>query len=192
MTRPRTWTLLLAVLLACGTALAQPDDGGKRIWIGPPARFGPGTTRNSYPSMGINRFDPYVWPSLREALTQYGFCGKKIGPTGAGNIYASVLGPGTAASRPPALPAVLILRVPADAAVVIGGQATAQRGELRRFVTPPLEGGRPVAYEVEARWREGGREVRRRQVIHLAPGNRSTVDFLAEEQLGPPRKLGEP
>lgn len=192
MTRVLTWGLLLTLLLASRTSRAQVPDEGKHIWIGPPARFGPGTTRNSYPSMGINRFDPYVWPSLREALTQYGFCGKKIGPAGAGNIYASVLKPPGTASPPPALPAVLIVHVPADAALVIGGHATVQRGELRRFVTPPLAGGQPLAYEIEARWREGRREMRRTQVIQLAPGERSTVDFLPEEQLGPPRKLGNP
>jgi uncharacterized protein (TIGR03000 family) len=94
----------------------------------------------------------------------------------------------------PATAALLRVRVPADAEVWISDEPTRQRGELRRFVTPPLEAGRNQGYTVRARWTEGGRPVERTEVVRVHPGDRLMVDFLsppedAPASLGVPRKL---
>lgn len=95
---------LSGVLLAAlaSTAAAQAPDG-RRIWIGPPARIGPHTTNNGLPSQGINRYMDYSWPSLREALAQYGFCGKRIGPA-AVPLTVPPRPPGWGPPPPPAPP----------------------------------------------------------------------------------------
>ncbi len=78
--------------------------------------------------------------------------------------------------------AVLRVRVPADAKVWVSGAATTQRGELRRFITPPLEAGRNQGYELRARWTEGGKPVERTEAVRVHPGDRLTVDFLSPAQ----------
>ena len=94
----------------------------------------------------------------------------------------------------PATAALLRVHVPADAEVWISDEPTKQRGELRRFVTPPLEAGRNQGYAVRARWTEDGRPVERTEMVRVHPGDRITVDFLsppedAPASLGPPRRL---
>lgn len=93
--------------------------------------------------------------------------------------------------------AVLRVRVPADAEVLVEGRRTVQRGAVRTFVSPPLAEGHHFFYDLLALWVEDGREVARRRKVAVFPGDRLTVDFLgaapapAEEPaaLGPPRKL---
>jgi uncharacterized protein (TIGR03000 family) len=84
----------------------------------------------------------------------------------------------------PATAAVLRVRVPADAEVWIAGDPTTQRGELRRFITPPLEAGRNQGYALRARWMEGGKTIERTDDVRVHPGDRLTVDFLAAPQVG--------
>lgn len=80
MQLPHAPGMCLGLLLACvaAAATAQPPGPPRRLWIGPPTRVGPLTTNNGQPSMGINRYMEYSWPSLGEALARYGFCGKRI------------------------------------------------------------------------------------------------------------------
>jgi uncharacterized protein (TIGR03000 family) len=96
--------------------------------------------------------------------------------------------------------ALLRVRVPADADVWVEGQKTAQRGEWRLFVTPPLEEGRDLWYELRARWQDGATPVERTESVRVWPGDRRTIDFLRPAErherepasLPPPRKLGQP
>jgi uncharacterized protein (TIGR03000 family) len=97
----------------------------------------------------------------------------------------------------PAAVAVLRVHVAANADVSIGGYPMAQRGSMRVFVTPPLEGGHRFTYELEARWAVNGREVLRTRTVAVYPGDRLTVDLfeppLADAEdtslLGPPRPV---
>ena len=92
--------------------------------------------------------------------------------------------------------AVLRMRVPADAEVWVSDSPTVQKGELRRFITPPLEAGRTnQGYEIRARWRQDGKPLERTQVVRVHPGDRLTVDFLPTPERIPapldlPRKAG--
>jgi uncharacterized protein (TIGR03000 family) len=84
------------------------------------------------------------------------------------------------------VPAVLVVCVPAEAELWVAGQPVAQRGAVRQLVTPPLEWGQSFAYALEARWTEGGREVRRRQTVSVYAGDRRTVDLMAPSATGTP------
>jgi uncharacterized protein (TIGR03000 family) len=79
--------------------------------------------------------------------------------------------------------AVLRVRVPDDADVLINGDRTAQRSGERRFVTPPLENGRKLHYEIRARWKEKGEDVDRIAIVPVRPGERLALDFLAPPSL---------
>src|SRR5438270_12115648 len=54
--------------------------------------------------------------------------------------------------------ALVIVRVQADAVVIIDGRATNQKGPERKFVTPVLEPGATYAFEIDARWEDMDQE----------------------------------
>jgi uncharacterized protein (TIGR03000 family) len=203
--RPRrVW---LTVLTAAFLALAGPASAGwpgqwVDIGIGPyrDLRYTntegniPGTPRNLAPAYGYWPYYSYNWPSLREALAlkRAGLtpCDVPRGP-GPGVPPVPPLLPGDA---PPAAPAALRVLVPADAELWIGDSPTAQRGAERQFVSPPLEGGRNLSYEIRARWKEQGRDVEQARTVQVYPGDRVTVNFLTPdaEALPAPRRLPGP
>jgi uncharacterized protein (TIGR03000 family) len=69
------------------------------------------------------------------------------------------------------------LRVPADAAVWFEGIKTRQTGAERYFFSPPLAPGVTYAYDVEARWKEGGKPVERQRQIVVRAGDSLRVDL---------------
>jgi uncharacterized protein (TIGR03000 family) len=147
----------------------------------------PGTPRSLAPGYGYYPDYSYNWPSLREALAL-----KRAGLTPCDVPR----GPAPAVLPPPAdtaVPAALRVLLPAGAELWIGDSPTAQRGAERQFVTPPLEGGRNLVYELRARWTEQGRGVERTRTVPVFPGDRVTVDFLtpgaAPEALPAPRRV---
>lgn len=193
-----------ALLTAAMLALAGPARAGWPnqwfdIGIGPyrDLRYTntegniPGTPRNLAPGYGYYPYYSYNWPSLREALAL-----KRAGLTPCDVPR----GPAPEAPPPPAAipdnlaaPAALRVLVPADAELWVGDSPTAQRGTERQFVTPPLEGGRNLVYEIRARWTEQGRAVERTRTVWVFPGDRVTVDFrtppAGPEALPAPRRL---
>lgn len=85
------------------------------------------------------------------------------------------------ATEAPSNAALVNVRIPARAELWFGGDKTTQAGSLRQFVTPPLDPGRSYAYELRARWQEGGQLVDRTRKITVHAGDRLTVDFLRAE-----------
>lgn len=184
--RPRPVALLTVALLAlAGPAKAGWPSQWFDIGIGPyrDLRYTNtegnihGTTRNLAPGYGYYPYYSYNWPSLREALAL-----KRAGLTPCDVPRA----PGPAVLPPPVVPAdsapaALRVLVPADAELWIGDSPTAQRGAERQFVTPPLEGGRHLVYQLRARWTEQGRGVERARTVPVFPGDRVTVDFLTPQ-----------
>jgi uncharacterized protein (TIGR03000 family) len=71
---------------------------------------------------------------------------------------------------------VIAVRVPAGAELWFDGNKTSQTGEVRRFLTPPLEHGYEYSYEVHARWNETGHAVIRvrKVTVHAGDGLDST------------------
>jgi uncharacterized protein (TIGR03000 family) len=72
--------------------------------------------------------------------------------------------------------ALIVVIVPADAAVTIGGQLSPQKGPTRRFETPPLPPGN-YSYEIVATWKDGGKDKKDSRTVKFAPGQVKTVDF---------------
>lgn len=73
--------------------------------------------------------------------------------------------------------AYFTVRLPAEAELWINNVRSAQRGDSRRFNTPPLEMGRPYRYDIHARWLENGREVVRSRTLEVRAGLTTTLDF---------------
>jgi uncharacterized protein (TIGR03000 family) len=74
-------------------------------------------------------------------------------------------------------PAVLVIRLPADARLEIDDTPTNQEGAVRRFESPPLTVGQTYTYTVRATWEEDGE---RRTVVRKAqvtPGEETEVDL---------------
>jgi uncharacterized protein (TIGR03000 family) len=77
-------------------------------------------------------------------------------------------------------PGRLLVRLPADARLLIEGQPTRQTGEERRFHSPPLQPGRTYQYTLEATWTEDGKPVRRTRQADVRAGQETVVDFRRE------------
>lgn len=69
------------------------------------------------------------------------------------------------------------IRVPADAEVWIDDLNTSQTGPLREFISPPLAPGHEYTYEIQARWKEQGREVSQRRRVFVQAGQRVSIAF---------------
>src|SRR5947209_75962 len=157
-----------ALFLLAGPARAQPDCWRSRVHIGPLterdiANYGHGSFNTWFPP-DYGPFPPswYQWPTLREALDQYGLFGRRAcrdGPVGSPGPpdSAVLLGP----ELPPAAPATIRVLVPADALLRIDGQPTAPTGPERLFVTPPLAGERVFGYRIDASWQGAANPVSR-------------------------------
>jgi uncharacterized protein (TIGR03000 family) len=112
----------------------------------------------------------------------------------------AVPGPEDPEAGVPGSAALFRVRLPADAEIWFSGEKTSQRGAHRLFVTPQLEDGRTLSYEVRAQWKQDGKDVVRTRSVTVHAGDRLTLDFLqpappAEEGptvLPPPRPLERP
>ncbi len=73
---------LLVLLMIAGPLAAEWSLGKGRIWVGPPAnpeRYYRFATDNGIPGTGRYAYSDYNWPSLRQALQQYGLFGRRYG-----------------------------------------------------------------------------------------------------------------
>jgi uncharacterized protein (TIGR03000 family) len=94
---------------------------------------------------------------------------------------------GRAAAQANPLSASVEVRLPAGAELWFDGVAAPQTAERRAFTTPPLQPGLTYRYEVQVRWREGGRDVVRGEHVTVRAGEAVVVDFTRprEGQGGP-------
>jgi uncharacterized protein (TIGR03000 family) len=174
--RPSTPILLSLVAAAWLLAPRQATAQLMRITIGAPRDFSTSTGFANYP--GSDGFVP-----------GYGYYPTWLNdPAIVIDVPRFRRPPPVAAPVVPIVPpqpavAVIRVRVPDDAEVRINGDPTVQRGTERRFVTPPLEAGRKLHYEVRARWREQGEGVERIGIVPVRPGERLALDFLAPPSL---------
>lgn len=73
------------------------------------------------------------------------------------------------------------IHVPADAKIYAFEHLTAQKGEWRNFVTPPLTDGQTATYDFRVIWIENGKDVQQNRKVKVYPGDRVTVDFLSKD-----------
>jgi hypothetical protein len=96
-TAPLRPLLLVLLLFVAGVAHAQPPF--YRIGAPyPPVRDPRLTTDNGIPGTGYYYYRDYPYPSLREALQEYGFCGRRF------KARASVIEAGGPRCSPSPLP----------------------------------------------------------------------------------------
>jgi len=67
--------------------------------------------------------------------------------------------------------------VPPDAEIWFNGAPTAQRGTVRRYISPPLNPGMDYTYFVRARWTEGDVPIDQTRRVTVHAGDQLTVDF---------------
>jgi uncharacterized protein (TIGR03000 family) len=74
-------------------------------------------------------------------------------------------------------PAVIIVRVVADARVEVDGAPTTQTGTVRRFQTPALAVGKKYSYTVTATWNADGVKRTVSRTVSFSGGQEIAVDF---------------
>jgi uncharacterized protein (TIGR03000 family) len=74
--------------------------------------------------------------------------------------------------------AVVIVRLPAEAELIIGGVKSKQQTPVREFDTPPLALGKKFCYELKAVWKDGDKEVQRAEKIVVQAGETTDIDLL--------------
>lgn len=82
-------------------------------------------------------------------------------------------------------PAVVVVRLPAAAELVIGGVKSKQQTAVREFDTPPLALGKKFSYPLKAVWKAGDKEVTRETTILVKAGETTEIDLL-KLNLSPP------
>jgi uncharacterized protein (TIGR03000 family) len=96
-------------------------------------------------------------------------------------VCAVVTAPASAADRPPANQALLLVRLPADAQLTIGVSSTEQRGAERLFISPALPDKRQYAYQLTAIWNVGAQRKTLIREVVVRAGQQSVADFLMPE-----------
>jgi uncharacterized protein (TIGR03000 family) len=79
-------------------------------------------------------------------------------------------------------PANLTVMVPADAQLTVDGVKTTQKGETRKFISPPLQAGKRYVYTLRATWMESGKEVEVKRDVRVEAGKETKVDLREEEK----------
>jgi uncharacterized protein (TIGR03000 family) len=72
--------------------------------------------------------------------------------------------------------AVLVVKLPADAQLEIGGFKSKQTGEVRKFESPTLAPGKKYSYLLKATWMAEGKEVVRETKVVLSAGQTEEID----------------
>jgi len=76
--------------------------------------------------------------------------------------------------------ALITVRVPADAKLMVDDTPTNETGPVRRFVTPgALEPGKTYHYNLKAEWMENGQPVTRQRKVDFQAGGQVNVDFMS-------------
>jgi uncharacterized protein (TIGR03000 family) len=166
---------LFAALLAAGPAAAQQG------WpLNPGTGWGGGSSGGSgsyggFGGYGGSGYSPA--PAYYRPAPAYVPAYSPVAPVVTTRSYSAPEVTSRYAPTAPATSAHINVAVPAGAVIWFDGARTAQKGTRRHFVSPPLTPGRKYAYEVKARWREGGQTVTRSRRATFGAGEEITVTF---------------
>jgi uncharacterized protein (TIGR03000 family) len=82
--------------------------------------------------------------------------------------------------------ATIVIRLPADAELTVDGKATTQTGEVRRFVSTPLEPGRRYTYTIKALIEPNNyTKITRTREVEVKPGTTVEVDLRTADPKHP-------
>ena len=85
-------------------------------------------------------------------------------------------------------PATIVVRLPADATLMIDGAPTSSTQGVRRFVSPPLQPGKDYQYTLKAQVTRDGQKVERTRDVTVRAGQPSEVTFDLPAAGGPSRE----
>jgi len=85
-------------------------------------------------------------------------------------------------------PATIVVRLPADAKLMIDGNPTTSTQGVRTFVSPPLQPGRDYQYTLRAEVMRDGKKVERTRDVTVRAGQPSEVTIDLPADGGPPRE----
>lgn len=107
------------------------------------------------------------------------------GPLPASTSLLSVSGVNgfaTTTASAPALRSTIDLYVPSTAEVWFQGKLMTQRGQVRRFYSPPLSPDIDYTYQIQATWRDGDRPVTVNRTLRVRGGEKLDLDMTAPEE----------
>jgi uncharacterized protein (TIGR03000 family) len=191
-------------VLSVGPAASWAGDWRARFYIGPPrdpeamASYEAWRRSPVPPDSQLPEVDFYYWPSFREALSQYGWFGRKACSSESGAWSSSLPVsspavrelPATGELMPPPQPTstpvrlgrpLVLVVVPDDAEVSLDGSPTKQTGRVRVFLADRPRGAE-ASHEVRVRWVDSGQEITNRQTIIVRPGDRVVVNYLTSRR----------
>jgi uncharacterized protein (TIGR03000 family) len=79
------------------------------------------------------------------------------------------------AAQPKALPAAILVHLPADAKLTVDDHATTSTSATREFITPPLERGRIFHYTLKAEFVRGGETITVKKKVRVRADRETTV-----------------
>jgi uncharacterized protein (TIGR03000 family) len=85
-------------------------------------------------------------------------------------------------------PATIVVRLPADAKLMIGGAPTSSTQDVRWFTSPPLQAGKDYQYTLKAEVMRDGKRVERTKEVTVRAGQPSQVTFDLPAAGGPSRE----
>jgi uncharacterized protein (TIGR03000 family) len=68
----------------------------------------------------------------------------------------------------------------ADAVIAIEGKRAKQKGEILKFLSPPLSAGQNYIYTIRATWKDAGKEREAERRVVVRAGATVVVDFKAK------------
>jgi uncharacterized protein (TIGR03000 family) len=140
---------------------------------GYPGYYGYGWNTPGYRWSDYNWGTPYYYSGNNPSYYSQGMEGNYYTETpGAGQSY------GTSAGADIENQVMIGVRVPANAEVWFEDQKTSQTGNVRNFVSPPLQSDQKYTYHIRARWTENGRQVEKDRKLEVHPGDRLFVNFM--------------
>jgi uncharacterized protein (TIGR03000 family) len=168
-----------------GAAVGVPQFGGVSPGARPlfprnvPAPRFAAPSLNAYPASGgyiphVGYYLPAAAQPTRPQMPGLGSFGEESLTEG---LPKQPIPPPVAPGQQAAAAARVQVLVSAEAGLWFGGTKVASEGAAREFQTPVLQPGRLYEYEVQARWKENGRERTRTQQVILTAGSDVKVDL---------------
>ena len=84
-------------------------------------------------------------------------------------------------------PATIVVRLPADAKLMVGGAPTSSTQGVRWFTSPPLQAGKDYQYTLKAEVMRDGKRVERTKEVTVRAGRSSEVTIDLPAASGPSR-----
>jgi uncharacterized protein (TIGR03000 family) len=155
-------------------------------WAIPPGGHYNGVYIGGNPSSGSGR-DSGIYTGGNVGGYHRGYDGVYIGGAGTeNNYYRYGIGreeyvlPRYPEEPPPA--ASIVVRVPQEADVWFQGVKMPGAGNVRNFVSPPLDPAKSYSYVVRARWAQDGKTADETRKISVHAGDRIRLDFPNPER----------